>query len=267
MENNASREEIAAAHAYQDLHVPALFHQFSQPVLAAIDIKPGQRVLDVACGTGVLAREAASMVGPEGYVAGLDPAPGMLAVAQELAPSIDWRQGAAGSIPFEDNSFDAVVSQFGLMFFPDRPASIREMLRVLASGGQIAVAVWQSLENSEAYPEEVALLQRMAGRPAADALRAPFVLGDQAALYRLFADAGVEPVDITEHHGTARFPSAKTMVEADLRGWLPIMGVMLTEDQIESILGEVEQTLNQYIRADGTVEFDAPAYIVTGRKR
>ena len=190
----------------------------------------------------------------------------MLALAQQMAPSIDWRQGLADSLPFEDHSFDRVVSQFGLMFFPDRPAALQEMLRVLVPGGRIAVAVWDSLEKSEAYPDEVELLERLAGQPAADALRAPFTLGDPQRLSELFADAGVTSVEIATRHGTARFPSIRTMVEADLRGWLPVMGVMLDAVQIESILDEAEQVLGRYVIAGGKVEFDAPAHIVTGRK-
>ena len=146
-------------------------------------------------------------VGPDGSVAGLDVIPGMLAVAKRLAPSIEWRVGAAESLPFKDQSFDAVVSQSGLMFFRDQPAALREMLRVLVRGGRMAVAVWDSLRHSEAYPIEVALLESLAGQRAADALRAPFSLGDRTALIALFRDAGVASVEVATERGTARFPA------------------------------------------------------------
>ena len=265
MNIDAAPEEIAAARAYEALHVPALFQQFTSVVLDAAAVQPGQKVLDVACGTGVLARDAKSRVGEDGAVTGLDAAPGMLAVAQQLAPTLEWRQGIAESLPFADRFFNAVVSQFGLMFFQDRPAAIREMMRVLAPGGRVAVAVWASLQDSEAYPDVVALLERLAGQRAADALRAPFVLGDRDALAEIFQEAGMDAVQISTHHGTARFPDIETMVEADLRGWLPVMGVMLSEEKIASILAEAEQVLARYVTADGTVQFDAPALIVTGR--
>jgi len=260
-------DEIAAAQAYEDLHVPALFRQWSPIVLDRAGIGQGDRILDVACGTGVLAREAAVRCGASGSVTGLDASAGMLAVAEQLAPSITWRQGKADSLPFKSDSFDAVVSQFGLMFFPDREAAIREMLRVLAPGRRLAIAVWDELENSEPYPEPVDLLERRAGQEAADALRAPFVLGDKAELHSLISRAGALSVEISTHHGTARFPSVRTMVEADLRGWLPVMGVMLSEDLIESILREAEQVLSSYVTAAGGVQFDSPAHIVTALAR
>lgn len=266
MNITASEEEIAAARAYEDLHVPALFRQWAPHLVEAAKIHQGDRVLDIACGTGILAREAFSRTGIDGYVAGLDAAPGMLVVAQQLAPSIEWKQGTAEELPYEDNSFDAVISQFGLMFFRDRPAALREMLRVLVPRGRIAVAVWESLEKNEAYSTVVSILEHFAGRQAADALRAPFVLGDVAELKNLFKDAGVGSVEVLTHNGTARFPSIRTMVEADLRGWLPVMGVVLTEEQIESILNEAELALNQYVTTKRAVEFGAPAHIVTGQK-
>lgn len=265
MQDPNLEDQIAGARAYEDLHVPALFRQWCPRVLDAAGVGVGDRVLDVACGTGALAREAAVRVGRGGFVAGVDPGRGMLAVAKELAPQIEWQEGAAESLPYPDRSFDVVCCQFGLMFFTDRSQALREMLRVLRPGGRLAVAVWDSLENSEAYPVEVELLQRLAGEAAADALRAPFVLGDKGAMAALFEDSGVESVGVATHNGTARFPSVRTMVEADLRGWLPVMGVFLGEKQIQSILEEAERSLADYVTEQGEVVFNSPAHIVTGQ--
>ena len=267
MPNPSLEAQIAAAAAYESLHVPALFRQWAGRVLDAIQIQPGDRVLDVACGTGVLAREAAARVGAKGKVTGIDLGIGMLAVAERLAPQVEWRQGTAEALPFPDRSFGAVVSQFGLMFFEDRRRALQEMVRVLAPGGRLAVAVWDSLERSEAYPIEVSLIQRIAGQRAADALRAPFVLGDRDELIALFESAGVDSPEVATHKGVARFPSIRTMVEADLRGWLPVMGVALEEQQIQHILTEADAVLRRFLNADGQVEFESPAHIVTGTRR
>lgn len=190
----------------------------------------------------------------------------MLAVANELAPAVTWRQGAAESMPFPDHSFDAVVSQFGLMFFEDRQQAVREMLRVLTAEGRLAVAVWDALETMPAYAAEVALLERLAGRPAAEALRAPFVLGNRDDFSSLFRNAGPASVVVTTHEGTARFPSIRVMLEADLRGWLPVMGVLLTEEQIGRVLTEAEADLVKHVGPDRTVAFAVRAHVVAARR-
>lgn len=259
-------EEIAAAEAYEELHVPAIFEQWAPKLSQAARIRSGQRVLDLACGTGVLARQILEDLGESGSVVGLDAGSGMLTVARRLAPKITWQQGVAESLPFEGASFDAVVCQFGLMFFQDRRAALGEMLRVLKPGGWFAMAVWDALANSDVYREEVELLERLAGRDAANALRAPFVLGDADELSELFSLPGLESVTLETHSGTGRFPSIQAIVEADLRGWLPLMGVNLTEDLISKILTESEQVLAPYLTGDGTVEFDAPAHVINGRR-
>lgn len=116
MSESVIQTQIDAAMAYETLFVPALFGQWAPIVAETAQISHGQKVLDVACGTGILAREAAARTGDDGIVIGLDPNPGMLAAAGTLAPAIEWHQGTAESLPFPDHSFDVVVSQFGLMF-------------------------------------------------------------------------------------------------------------------------------------------------------
>jgi SAM-dependent methyltransferase len=266
MSESQVQEQIAAATAYEELFVPALFQQWAPLVVSAARIHPGTRVLDVACGTGVLAREGASHVGVSGRTVGLDITPGMLEVARRLAPAIEWQQGTADALPFTDQSFDAVVSQFGLMFFPDQNQSLREMLRVLVSGGHLAIAVWDSLDHIPAIADEVALLERAAGSQAADALRAPFVLGEKSALVPLAQGAGVASVEVQTHEGTAHFPSIRSLVEADLRGWLPVMGVFLEEAKIQQILAEAEEALRPHADEQGHAVFQISAHIIRGTK-
>jgi SAM-dependent methyltransferase len=256
-------EMVAAARAYDEVFVPALFAEWTTWVADSARIQPGDRVLDVACGTGALTREVLTRTGGNGAVTGLDPNPGMLQVAAERTPGVRWKHGTAESLPFADGSFDAVVSQFGLMFFADRQQALREMTRVLAPGGRLAVAVWDSLDGTPAYAAEVALIERMAGRAAADALRAPFVLGDTRALAQLFESAGIRGATVQTRRGTGRFPSVRVMVGADLRGWLPVMGVVLPEELIERMLDEAEVVLAQYVQPEGSVEFESPGHIVS----
>ena len=257
--------QVEAAKAYEALFVPALFQQWVSKVVDAAKLVAGQSVLDVACGTGVLAREARLRTGPAGYVAGLDPGVGMLAVAKELSPSVDWQQGKAESMPFSDASFDVVLSQFGLMFM-DHDRALREMLRVLKPQGRLVVAVWDAVKKIPAYAAFVSLLERCAGTQAAEALRAPFALGDRKLLAEMFNKAGAGSVTISTLTGVAQFPSIRIMVEADLRGWLPVIGVTLTEQQITRIMEEAEASLDAYVTDDGRAIFETRAHFVTARK-
>ena len=266
MADAACNSALTAADVYEQLFVPAEFQEWAPRLIEAARVVAGQRVLDVACGTGVLAREAARVVGPSGYVAGVDLDRGMLSVAARVAPAIDWRQASAELLPFADASFDAVVSQFGLMFFPDRHAALLAMRRVLVPGGRMAVAVWDTLENTPAYARLVDLLARFAGSDAADALREPFALGDRDELQPLFADIGVRDLQVRTHVGSASFPSVRAMVEAEVRGWLPTIGIDVSAPQLDRIVAEAGDALAEFVQADGAVRFASPAHIVTATK-
>ncbi len=254
----------SAAQVYEQFFVPALFGQWTGPVLDAAAVAPGQRVLDVACGTGVLARDAVARVGDAGAVVGLDRNQGMLDVAQGLSDQVDWRLGQAEAMPFADAAFDAVVSQFGLMFFEDRAAALREMVRVLRPGGTLAVAVWASLDVTPGYAEMVNILQRLFGDTAADALRAPYVLGDPAALQSLFADAGIADARVATHDGVATFPSIASWVHTDVKGWT--LADMIDDAQYAELKAAAATDLKPFVQPDGSVRFAHPALIVTATK-
>jgi ubiquinone/menaquinone biosynthesis C-methylase UbiE len=243
-----------------------VFREWTHKVADAANIGTGQHVLDIACGTGVLARTVAARVGPKGSVTGLDINQGMLVVAARNAPRIQWRQGGPDLLPFEDRSFDAVVSQFGLMFFPGREAALREMARVLAPGGHLAVAVFDSLDNAAAYAAMTAVLQRLIGKEIADALRYPFVLGDKEAFSSLFDAAGITSTTITTQETTARFASVRDMVLADVKGWFPLAGINLKAPMIDALVSEAQIALELFLTPNGSVEFPVSAHIATAIK-
>jgi len=229
-----------------------------------LNLRPGIKVLDVACGTGVLACEAAVRVDPGGGVTGLDRNEDMLAVARRKAPGIDWQLGRAEALPFGDESFDAVVSQFGLMFFEDRAAALGEMWRVLRHDGVLAVAVWDKIEHSPGYAAMAAFLERLFGNSIANELRAPFLLGDGDQLRSLFARAGIVGARISTPLGAAHFPSIEAWIRTDIKGWT--LADRIDHAQYDLLLIEAETVLQPYTTADGTVTFAAPAHIVTARK-
>ncbi|MEQ6916770.1 methyltransferase domain-containing protein [Halomonas aquatica] len=266
MNDDQMTQEIEAARAYEALFVPSLFRQWPSRLLDNARVASGDRVLDVACGTGVLAREALPRVAPSGVVVGLDAMAGMLEVARELSPEVVWRQGDAQQLPFEAEAFDAVLSQFGLMFFPDKPAALREMHRVLVPTGRLAVAVFDGLEHNATFAREVALLERIAGEAAAEALRSPFVLGDTEALARMAREAGMEAVEVTTLTGTADFPGIGDLLEADLRVWLPFMGVSLDEATIQEVLAQAREELADVIDPRGHAVFELSVHLLIGRR-
>jgi SAM-dependent methyltransferase len=140
-------DPLAGAREYEASLVPALMQEWAPRLVAAARIQPGNHVLDVACGTGVLTREVAARLAGSGSVIGLDIDPGMLSVARGVRPDLEWQEGSAEHLPWPDARFDAVVSQFGLMFVPSPPRALAEMWRGLKPGGRLAVAVWASLET------------------------------------------------------------------------------------------------------------------------
>ncbi len=254
----------SAADVYDEFFVPSLFQQWATPVAHAAGIAPGHRVLDVACGTGVLAREAAVRAGQNGSVVGLDVNDGMLTVARRTRPHIHWETGKAEALPFADAEFDAVVSQFGLMFFEDRVAALKEMWRVLRPGGRLAVAVWDKMETSPGYVAMEQLLQRLFGDTAAQALQAPFNLGDTDLLMSLFTQAGIPNAHVDTQIGVARFPSLRAWVHTDVKGWT--LADLIDDDQYELLQREAQSALAAFVQDDHSVAFDAPAHIVSATK-
>ncbi len=254
----------SAADVYEEFFVPALFGKWGPKVSDAANLAPGQRVLDVACGTGALARAAKDRVGPSGSVIGYDRNEGMLAVAARMRSDIEWQAGKAESLPFPDGAFDAVVSQFGLMFFEDRVAALTEMWRVLKPGAHLAVAVWAKLEDVPGYAAMTELIEGLFGAEAGDALKAPYILGDEGDLRSLFESAGVLNVHIDSRDGVAQFASIAEWVHTDVKGWT--LSDMIDDDQHRNLQGQAERTLKHFVAEDGMVRFTHPALIIRAHK-
>lgn len=266
MNENVSEDMVEAGREYEALFVPALFDVWAKHLIEGAAVHEGAHVLDVACGTGVLARRALARVGAGGRVVGADPAPGMLAAAREIEPAIDWVLCSAESLNAEDGAFDCVISQFGMMFFSDRNKAAEEMARVLKPGGLLAIAVWRSVEHNPAYSDLISLLEQQVGVAAADALRLPFSLGDADAGTAVLKSGGFTDISVEVKTETARFPSARHMVEAELRGWLPLFDIILSEDKIKNVLVESDKTLGKYTTAGGEAVFPTSAHVYTARK-
>ncbi len=193
-----------AAEAYERYLVPAFFGPFAERLIELARPRPDDRALDVACGTGIVARRIAPLVSS---ATGLDLNPGMLEVARAAEPAIDWLAADACALPLPDASLDLVLCQQGVQFFPDRSAGLCEMRRVLAPGGRLAVSVWRAAEHNPGWLRLAEALDRHAGEAGA-IMRAPFSLSDGAELRDLVRSAGFSDVSVSIRIVPVRFPSA-----------------------------------------------------------
>lgn len=250
----------SAAEIYEAFFVPALFDQWPERLLELAGLSLGEDVLDVGCGTGILARAAARQLDGAGSVTGIDINGGMLAIASKKPEPVTWQHGPAERLPFPDHSFDRVVSQFALMFFTDQRASLKEMARVAKPGGTITIATWADVDESPGYAAMIELLQRLFGDESAAALTAPFTLGTETKL-RDVIDEILPNATISHHQGLARFDSLEAWVHTDIRGWT--LADMIDEDQYQQLLAAAKEELAHFVSDDGKVRFAAPALIAT----
>ena len=183
----------SAAENYERYFVPAIGEPSARRLLDTARLRPGERVLDVACGTGIATRLAAEAVGPDGHVEGLDANPGMLEVARTVTPGIDWHEAPADALPLPDTSFDVVLCSIGLQFFPDKVKALREMHRVLVPGGRTVVcAPGPTPPLFDAIDQ--ALINHV-GPGASMFVHAVFSLHDPDEARKLFASAGFAEVE------------------------------------------------------------------------
>ena len=253
------------AEVYEELFVPALFQQWASVVADAAEVGLGQE--RARCRLwhwrSCLRRSGTSRA--ERSRCGMDPNEEMLAVARRKDETIEWLMGHAEAIPFPDESFDTVVSQFGLMFFENKATSLREMMRVLRPGGHLAVAVCDCLEHSPGYCRFAELLRTLFDDRVRDAFHAPFVLGDAQALLSLCVEAGIFGAKVTQHHGTVRFASIRALVSTE-RACVWTLGGLLDDARFEQLAKESEKVLRPFAAADGTLAFAMPSLIVTAAK-
>jgi len=246
----------SAAEIYERHMVPAIFGPWAEDLLALATPKRGERVLDVACGTGVVARLVAQRVGPSGTVVGFDLNPGMLTVARALpqphGAQIEWREGNVSAIPLPDVAFDLVLCQQGLQFFPDRPAALREMRRVLVPGGRLALSVWRSMEHTPAFAALATALGRLIAPEAAAIMQGPFALGSAEDLRTLIIGAGFGDVIVQPAAKALRFPSSEEFVRLYVAA-TPLAGVVAkaSDDTRAALVAEVSAALKSSVDHQG----------------
>lgn len=208
------------AERYEAVLVPVIFQPWAKELVRRFAPQDGQRVLDLACGTGILTREIASSSISLGSLTGVDLSADMLGVARNRAAKsgleVEWVEASAGELPFPDDRFDLAYCQQALQFFPDCSGALRELRRVLKTGGRVAFCVQQKLSSNPLLRSQAAALDKHVGPEAGDAVRAICSLSDANEIRTLFEGAGfisidIESVNLSLHHPDGRAFAAGAM--------------------------------------------------------
>ena len=246
--------------------VPAMFARWAKVLLELVAPQPGERVLDLACGTGIVARTAAPMVQPGGEVFGVDINPAQIATARSINSSIKWREGDAGSLPFTDQEFDLVVCQQGFQFFPDRVQAVKEIHRVLRPGGRVGIAVWSSIDEFPGYLALVHALRRRVGSSAVRPMYDLSALSDSSKFSRIFTEGRFPNADVVTLSNDAIFTSAEEFTRAIVVGSIMRRtDTQFSEDTLGLMAADVAAELAPYLKGNG-LRFPMEAHVLTAKK-
>jgi SAM-dependent methyltransferase len=252
-----------AAEFYESTFVPALFAGWAERIVDAAGVAAGESVLDVACGTGVVARTAAGRAGSTGAVVGLDVNEAMLAVARRLRPDLYWRLGDASVLPFEDNAFDVVLSQAALMFFTDRVTALREMGRVAGVDGRVAVQVPGRLADSPGYLALTKAVARHAEPAVLDLLGAYFGVGEPDLLAELCQAADLRIDTFETWLGATRLGSIDAFLDVEL---LPLAD-RIEQTVRDRIIEDCHTALAPFTDPAGAVAAPIAVHLITAHRR
>lgn len=258
-----------AAELYERNMVPAIFTPFAKGILEYASLQTGEHMLDVACGTGIVARLAWPQVAPSGRAVGLDLNGAMLAVArrasEEARMPIAWQEGDVASITVSEGGFDVVLCQHGLQYFSDRRAAMKQMRRMLRASGRLVLNVWRPIQYNPGHSVFAEVLERHVGPAAAATRRAPFALSSRDEIRTLVAGAAFHDVVVHLDARVARFPSAEEMVRMMMSG-TPLGAEMAKAGPavLQTVIGEVTERLAAYNDDEG-LALPMQAWVITAK--
>lgn len=233
------------AETYEQYLVPAMFAPMAVKLVARAAPHAGEHVLDLACGTGIVARRVAPLVTPDGHVDALDLNPVMLSEARNAAAreevEIAFHDGNMEAVPFPDDAYDLVTCHQGLQFAPNRPTAVSEMRRVLAAGGRVVVGCWGALADQPLSAKLAPIIAQHVGAPVFDV---PFSLGDVDELRALFIAAGFSDVQLETVSHTTRFPHPDRYVA------MLVDGIIAGIPSMQQLSPEARQQLVAALRVD-----------------
>ncbi len=265
--SESTNEPGAAARHFAAAVVDAVFAAWAEDLVERAALRSDERVLDVGCGTGAVARAAAPRVGAAGHVTGIDNSAERLGVAQSLPPvpgaTIEWRLGDGTALPFADGSFDVVLCQQVLHLIPDRGAALAEMRRVLGPGGRLGLSVWQAMEYSPGFLPVASAVARHLGPAEGSRFGRNFSLGDETELRRLVEAAGFSRIQIVQETKIADFATPddfiRYQIDVNAARW------SIAPETQEAIVTDVREGLRSFVE-DGRLRFPRGAHVVLARR-
>ncbi len=243
---------------------PALFAPFATYLAEATAALAPRRVLELAAGTGIATAELVSAL-PDAEVVATDLNPAMVAYGAAKVPGATWKPADAQHLDDPDGSFDAVVCQFGVMFFPDKPAAFAEVARVLEPGGTLLVIVWDVVEDSP-FPDALVagIAAALPENPPSFVARVPHGYHDPDRIAADLRAGGLEPVSVERVVLQGAAPSAATLADGFCRG-TPLRFALLERGDLDELTMAIAAEMTARL-GEGPVGGDLAAIVVAARR-
>jgi ubiquinone/menaquinone biosynthesis C-methylase UbiE len=255
---------------YERYIVQAWMGAWAQTLVETACLRKNEQILDIGCGTGIVARKAAALVGNGKNVIGLDISEGMIRSARTLAEreglyGIEWRQGDAASMPFDDEKFEVVLCQQGLQFCSDPSAVLREIFRVMREDGRLAISLWRELKR-QPYFMAIAKIYESFFKKEATMVHKSFPSSSRERLRKLIIDAGFRNIHIGLEVKMARFSPVEDFIPGYLNA-TPLAQEIncLNEQERSEMYRQIVASISNYIDDDGLA---APmeSYVIAATK-
>jgi SAM-dependent methyltransferase len=253
--------ETAGAMFYEKNFVPVLFEKWATRIVEKLGLGESDRLLDIACGTGIVARKAKTQKIDKLKITGCDINTGMLKIAKQIDPEINWIRCAAEKLPFNDGSFEKISCQFGFMFFQDQVKSLQEMERVKKKNGKIIISIWDIIEANEGYFDLLQVIENICGENLGQTLKAPFRLGNISEIEKLLKRSEISNYNLETIQEGVEFLSIEHWIDCDVKA-SPI-AEKISKEQYMELIDQAETSLYKYVGQDQKVRFRMSAHIVT----